>query len=105
MIKFSGPFFSENVLYTFLQGALGAMTFGAYHQYTTQEIMKLNNEKQDIKQQYELLNIDIRYRNEIQSLDIKNKNDLQNLDDKYHNLFVEQQKEIKKLQSKTFLFW
>ena len=32
-------------LKTISQGALGAMTFGAYHQYTTNKIMELNNEK------------------------------------------------------------
>ena len=34
------------------QGALGAMTFGAYHQYTTNKIMDLNNEKQNLQQKY-----------------------------------------------------
>jgi hypothetical protein len=36
------------------QGALGAMTFGAYHQYTTNKIMELNNEKQDLKHELEM---------------------------------------------------
>ena len=31
------------------QGALGAMTFGAYHQFTTNKMMELNNETQDSK--------------------------------------------------------
>ena len=34
------------------QGALGAMTFGAYHQFVTNKIMDLNNEKMELKQQY-----------------------------------------------------
>jgi len=34
------------------QGALGAMTFGAYHQFVTNKIMDLNNEKLELKQQY-----------------------------------------------------
>ena len=37
---------------TVAQGALGAMSFGAYHQYTTNKLMELNNENQNIK--YEL---------------------------------------------------
>lgn len=36
---------SIDTLKTFCQGALGAMTFGAYHQYTTNRMMDLNNEK------------------------------------------------------------
>ena len=32
---------SSDTLKTFGQGALGAMTFGAYHQYTTNKIMEL----------------------------------------------------------------
>jgi hypothetical protein len=31
------------------QGALGAMTFGAYHQFTTNKMMELNNESQNSK--------------------------------------------------------
>lgn len=34
---------------TVFQGALGALTFGAYHQFTTNKIMEMNNEKQDFK--------------------------------------------------------
>jgi len=36
---------SMDTLKTMGQGALGAMTFGAYHQYTTNKIMELNNRK------------------------------------------------------------
>ena len=34
------------------QGALGAMTFGAYHQYTTNKMMELNNEKVEMQYKY-----------------------------------------------------
>ena len=43
---------STDTLKTISQGALGAMTFGAYHQYTTNKIMELNNEKQELQQKY-----------------------------------------------------
>ena len=39
-------------LKTISQGALGAMTFGAYHQYTTNKIMELNNENIEIQHKY-----------------------------------------------------
>lgn len=44
--------FSIDTLKTMWKGALGAMTFGAYHQYTTNKIMELNNEKQNLQQKY-----------------------------------------------------
>ena len=43
---------SGETLKTISQGALGAMTFGAYHQYTTNKIMELNNEKVEIQHKY-----------------------------------------------------
>lgn len=41
---------SFETLKTFGNGALGAMTFGAYHQYTTNRIIDLNNEKIALQQ-------------------------------------------------------
>jgi hypothetical protein len=35
---------SFDTLKTIANGAMGAMTFGAYHQFTTNKIMELNNE-------------------------------------------------------------
>jgi hypothetical protein len=35
---------SFDTLKTITNGAMGAMTFGAYHQFTTNKIMELNNE-------------------------------------------------------------
>jgi signal transduction histidine kinase len=43
---------SSDKLKIIIHGALGAMTFGAYHQYTTNKIMELNNEKQELQQKY-----------------------------------------------------
>ena len=40
--------FSGDTLKTMFQGALGAMSFGVYHQFTTNRLMELNNEKQDL---------------------------------------------------------
>lgn len=37
-------FMDTNTLKTCIQGALGAMTFGMYHQFTTNKMMELNNE-------------------------------------------------------------
>ena len=42
----------KDTIKTICQGALGAMTFGVYHQFTTNKIMELNNQNQELKQQY-----------------------------------------------------
>ena len=43
---------SGDTLKTMLQGALGAMSFGVYHQFTTNKMMELNNEKQNLLHKY-----------------------------------------------------
>jgi len=43
---------SWDTLKTMLQGALGAMSFGVYHQFTTNKMMELNNEKQNLLHKY-----------------------------------------------------
>jgi len=35
---------SIDTIKTIANGAMGSMTFGAYHQFTTNKIMELNNE-------------------------------------------------------------
>jgi hypothetical protein len=41
---------SSDNLKTIAQGALGAMTFGAYHQFVTNRMMELNNENIRLQQ-------------------------------------------------------
>jgi hypothetical protein len=50
------------------QGALGAMTFGAYYQYTTNKLMELNNEKQELQQKYFMDKMDNRHKTEMNEL-------------------------------------
>ena len=61
---------SKNVetIKTVAQGALGAMSFGAYHQYTTNKLMELNNENQDFKYKLFMEQMEQRHRNEIAEL-------------------------------------
>lgn len=58
---------NECVLYTFLQGALGSLTFGAYHQYTTMKIMKKYDKEQDEKIKTELQKIENKFINILQN--------------------------------------
>ena len=75
---------SGETLKTIGQGALGAMTFGAYHQFTTNKLMELNNEKIEIQHKYFMdkmenkYNIDMdkienKYKLEMEKMEIQNK--------------------------------
>jgi len=59
---------SSDTLKTISQGALGAMTFGAYHQYTTNKIMELNNEKQELQQKYFMDKMENKHKAEMNEL-------------------------------------
>ena len=59
---------SMDTIKTVCQGALGAMTFGAYHQYTTNKIMDLNNEKQEIQYKYFIDKIETQHNKEMTEL-------------------------------------
>lgn len=71
---------SGETLKTIAQGALGAMTFGAYHQFTTNKMMELNNEKIEIQHKYFMdkmenkYKIDMdKYKLEMDKMEIQNK--------------------------------
>ena len=59
---------SSDTLKTISQGAIGAMSFGAYHQYTTNKIMELNNEKQDLQQKYFMNKMENQHKMEMNEL-------------------------------------
>ena len=59
---------SSDILKIISQGALGAITFGAYHQYTTNKLMELNNEKQELQQKYFMDKMDNRHKTEMNEL-------------------------------------
>jgi hypothetical protein len=58
----------KDTIKTICQGALGAMTFGAYHQFTTNKIMELNNQNQDLKQQLTLDKLQATHAKEIDEM-------------------------------------
>lgn len=81
---------SGETLKTISQGALGAMTFGAYHQYTTNKIMELNNEKIEIQHKYFMDKMENQHKKEM--IEMENQHKL--LNDKLEKLekVVSQQK-------------
>ena len=64
---------SGETLKTIGQGALGAMTFGAYHQYTTNKIMELNNEKVEIQHKYFMDKMENQHKKEMNEMENQHK--------------------------------
>jgi hypothetical protein len=70
---------------TFCQGALGAMTFGAYSQYTNNKLMELNNETMIMKNN-----------NKIDSIELKHRQDMKELEEKLEKNHRMEMDELKK---------
>ena len=52
------------------QGIVGSMTFGIYHQYTTNIIMELNNQKQNLQYKLDMLyKTNVKLNNKIEKLE------------------------------------
>ena len=64
---------TKDTIKTIAQGALGAMTFGAYHQYTTTKSMGLNNEKLELQQKIGMDKMKTQHNKEINELREKNR--------------------------------
>ena len=64
---------SKDTLKTIAQGALGAMSFGAYHQYTTNKIMELNNEKVEIQHKYFMDKMENQHKKEMNEMENQHK--------------------------------
>jgi predicted RNase H-like nuclease (RuvC/YqgF family) len=64
------------------QGALGAMTFGAYHQFTTNKIMELNNEKMELKNQYLMDKIEMQNKYLLDKMENQHKKEMNELNEK-----------------------
>jgi hypothetical protein len=60
-----------DALKTILQGALGSVTFGAYHQFTTNKIMELNNENMKIQHTQDMKNLKDEHNREMEKLNEK----------------------------------
>lgn len=68
---------------TICQGALGAMTFGAYHQYTTNRIMELNNEKIDIQNKYFMDKMENQHKREMDKMENEHKKEMTEMENQY----------------------
>jgi hypothetical protein len=69
---------STDTLKTVASGAMGAMTFGAYHQFTTNKIMDLNNENLKMQNKIYMEKIETKHKMDMDEL----KNQLYKLEKK-----------------------
>ncbi len=99
---------SIDKLKSFGQGALGTMSFSAYHQYITNKIMEINNESLKIQQQIDkqeeqyksnINNLKSEYKYKIEKEEREHKiemdelkNELRNQNDKINKLLEENKK-------------
>jgi uncharacterized membrane protein YebE (DUF533 family) len=88
---------SGETLKTIGQGALGAMTFGAYHQYTTNKIMELNNEKVEIQHKYFMDKMENQHKKEMNEMENQHKI----LNDKFEKL----EKVVSQREKKNNWWW
>ena len=59
---------STDTLKTIAQGALGAMTFGVYHQYTSNKMMELNNAKLNLQYKIFMDKMELHHNKEMNEL-------------------------------------
>jgi len=88
----SRPVIDFNATKNILQGAIGAIAFGGYHQFNINKIMELN----DYKHKVEINELNNKYRIEINEIHLNHKIEM----DIYRTEMELYKKEIKKLTEK-----
>ena len=64
---------SIDTLKTIGQGALGALTFGIYYQYTTNKMIELNNQKIELQNKYFIDKMENQYKKQMTEMENKYK--------------------------------
>lgn len=89
---------SGETLKTIGQGALGAMTFGAYHQFTTNKMMELNNEKIEIQHKYFMDKMENQHKKEMIDIENKYKLEMENQNKRLNE-------KLKEIEKKSKSWW
>ena len=89
---------SGETLKTIGQGALGAMTFGAYHQFTTNKLMELNNEKIEIQHKYFMDKMENQHKKEMIDIENKYKLEMENQNKRLNE-------KLKEIEKKSKSWW
>ena len=71
---------SADSLKTMAQGALGAMTFGMYHQYTTNKMMEMNNEQMKSQNKVEIDRIQFQHQYSMDKMESHHKADMDKME-------------------------
>lgn len=79
---------SGETLKTIAQGALGSMTFGAYHQFTTNNLMELNNKMMNSEHKREMNKMEMHNK----LLEMSHKKEMAELNEKLEKILYEQSK-------------
>ena len=95
---------SGETLKTIGQGALGAMTFGAYHQYTTNKIMELNNEKVEIQHKYFMDKMENQHKKEMIEMENQHKKEMIEMENQ-HKLLNDKLEKLEKVVSQQKSCW
>ena len=62
---------NREILKTISQGALGAISFGIYHQFVTNKKMEMNNQNIELSHKYYIDKLNLEHKNEIDELNKK----------------------------------
>ena len=95
---------SGETLKTIRQGALGAMTFGAYHQYTTNKIMELNNEKVEIQHKYFMDKMETQHKKEMNDMENQHKKEMNDMESQ-HKLMNDKLEKLEKMVLQKNSWW
>ena len=77
---------STETVKTIFQGALGALTFGAYNQFQTNKIMELNNTKMELQNKYEIEKIEKQHKYDLERMETEHRKEMDELNKKYELL-------------------
>lgn len=83
---------------TIFQGALGAVTFGAYHQFTTNKIMELNNEKLNLEHKYHLDRMENEHKYHLDRIETEHKRYIENMEKKHKDEMLDFQKQLNEIK-------
>jgi hypothetical protein len=96
----SQPFIELKTIKVILQGALGAMTFGAYNSYSYNKVLELNNESMNIKHNSDMNSMKLKHENDFAIMDIKYKSELAFIEMKHKQEVKEFQEKFEKVYEK-----
>lgn len=91
---------SSDTIKTICQGALGALSFGAYHQFTTNKIMELNNKNMENTHKNDIMTMEMKYKNDMMMMENQHKNDMMTMENQHKNDMEKIMEKMNKLEKR-----